>query len=69
MENEDDLSIYGYKPESDISHAAKRAYERYGVELTNEDLQRMSLICHSKTWMRDYQKPLGYRQTSYSRLV
>ena len=40
MEQEDDLSIYGYKPESSISHAAARAYERYGVELTNEDLQK-----------------------------
>lgn len=59
MNENDDLSIYGYKEPSGISHAAQRSYERYGIELTNEDLQKMSVICQSKTWMRDYQKPLG----------
>ena len=43
-----------------MPHAAIRAKERYGIELTNEDLQKISLICQSKSWARDYQKDLGY---------
>lgn len=59
MTEDEDLSIYGYKDSSSISHAAQRSYERYGIELTNEDLQKMSQICQDRTWMRDYQQNLG----------
>lgn len=59
--NDDDLSIYGYS-QNIIPHAAIRSKERYGIELTNEDLQKMSEICQSKTWARDYQKPLGFEK-------
>lgn len=51
---DDDLSIYGYS-ENTTPHAAIRSKERYGIDLTNEDLQKMSEICQSKTWERDYQ--------------
>lgn len=55
----ENLEIYGYT-QNGIPHAALRAKERYGIELTNEDLKQMSIICQSKTWQRDYQKPLGF---------
>jgi hypothetical protein len=54
------IEIYGFSETPKISHAAQRAKERYGVELTNEDLQKISDICQGKTWRRDYQKPLGF---------
>lgn len=57
---EEDISIYGYTSEPKIPHAAVRAKERYGIELSNEDLQVMSDICQLKKCCRDYQKPLGY---------
>jgi hypothetical protein len=57
---EEGLEIYGFSEEPKISHAIIRAKERYGIELTNEDLQVMSDICQLKKCCRDYQKPLGY---------
>lgn len=57
---EEGIEIYGFSDKPAIPHAALRAKERYGIELTNEDLQKMSDICQDKTWRRDYQKNLGY---------
>jgi hypothetical protein len=57
---EEDLEIYGYKSNQETSHASLRAKERYGVELSKEDLKTMSEICQLKKCCRDYQKPLGY---------
>ena len=57
---EEGIEIYGYSETPKTPHAATRAKERYGVELTNEDLQKMSEICQGKLWSRDYQKDLGY---------
>jgi hypothetical protein len=57
--NEDDISIYGFS-DNKPSHASLRAKERYGIELTDEDLQNMSDICQMKKCCRDYQKALGF---------
>ena len=57
---EEGIEIYGYSDAPKVPHAAIRAKERYGIELTNEDLQKISLICQGKSWARDYQKDLGY---------
>lgn len=43
-----------------MSHASDRAKERYGIDLTNEDLQNISKLCQSKTCDREYIKNLGY---------
>ena len=59
MNDENDISIYGYS-ENEKPHAAIRSKERYGIELTNDDLKQMSIICQSKTWARDYRKSLGF---------
>lgn len=56
---EEGIEIYGYSDTPKTPHAAIRAKERYGVELSNDDLQAMSNICQDKTWMRDYQQNLG----------
>lgn len=42
-----------------LPHAAIRAKERYGIDLTNDDLREMAKICQDKTWRRDYRKNLG----------
>ena len=57
---EEGIEIYGYSTTPKPPHAAQRAKERYGVELTNEDLQKISLICQGKSSLRDYQKDLGF---------
>ena len=57
---EEGIEIYGYDDSPKIPHAALRAKERYGVELSNDDLRKMSEICQGKMWNRDYQKNLGY---------
>ena len=57
---EEGIEIYGYNDSPKVPHAAHRAKERYGVELSNEDLQKMSDICQDKTWRREYVKNLGY---------
>lgn len=57
---DDDISIYGFTDKPEKSHAAIRSKERYGIELTNEDLQKMSEICQGNSALRDYQKNLGY---------
>ena len=59
MEDEG-IEIYGYTDKPQVPHAAVRAKERYGVDLTNEDLKKMSEICQGRIWSRDYQKDLGY---------
>jgi hypothetical protein len=57
---EEGIEIYGYSETPKVPHATLRAKERYGVELNNDDLKQMSLICQGKSWARDYQKDLGY---------
>lgn len=57
---EEGIEIYGFSDTPKIPHATLRAKERYGIELTNEDLQSMSLICQGNSSLRDYQKNLGY---------
>lgn len=57
---EEGIEIYGFSDKPETPHAALRSKERYGIDLTNEDLQQISLICQDKTWRRDYQKNLGY---------
>jgi hypothetical protein len=57
---EEGIEIYGYIDKPQVPHAALRAKERYGIDLTNEDLQAMSDICQMKKCCRDYQKPLGF---------
>lgn len=56
----EDLTIYGFDDKPKESHASIRAKQRYGIDLSKEDLQKMSEICQSKTWARDYQKSLGF---------
>jgi hypothetical protein len=58
--DDNDISIYGFTDKPEKSHAAIRSKERYGLELTNEDLQKMSEICQGNSALRDYQKNLGY---------
>ena len=60
MTEEEGIEIYGYSTVEKPPHAAVRCKERYGIELTNEDLQKMSEICQGNSWARDYKKPLGY---------
>jgi len=60
MTDEEGIEIYGYEEKPKVPHAADRAKERYGVDLTNEDLQAMSKICQESTWRRDYQTDLGF---------
>lgn len=56
---EEGIEIYGFTDKPEEPHAIIRARERYNIELTTEDLQKMSDICQSKLWCRDYQKNLG----------
>jgi len=58
--SEEGIEIYGYSEVVKQPHAASRSLERYGIELSNEDLKAMSVICQGNSWARDYQKPLGY---------
>jgi hypothetical protein len=57
---EEGIEIYGYSDKPEIPHAALRARERYGIELSNDDLKAMSEICQQRIWRRDYQKDLGF---------
>lgn len=56
---EEGIEIFGYST-NEIPHAALRAKERYGIELTNDDLREMSKVCQGNTWQRDYKKDLGF---------
>jgi len=58
--SEEGIEIYGYTEGVKTPHAATRSLERYGIELSNDDLRAMSEICQGNSWARDYQKPLGY---------
>jgi hypothetical protein len=60
MSHEEGIEIYGYSNEVKTPHAAVRSLERYGIELSNDDLKAMSEICQGNSWRRDYQKPLGF---------
>lgn len=59
---EEGIEIYGYAPKPIEPHAITRARERYNVELTEEDLRKMSEICQESSWRREYQKPLGFEK-------
>lgn len=59
---EEDLSIYGFEEKPETPHAILRAKERYGIDLTVEDLQNMSKICQENSWRREYKKDLGYNK-------
>jgi hypothetical protein len=57
---EEGIEIYGFSEKPEVPHAILRAKERYNIDLTTDDLQKISEICQSKTWRRDYQKNLGF---------
>lgn len=59
---EEGLEIYGFTEKPEVPHAIIRAKERYGVDLTIDDLQKMSIICQESSWRREYIKPLGYEK-------
>ena len=56
---EEGIEIYGFSDKPKESHATIRSKERYGLELSKEDLQEMSIICQGNDWRRDYHKNLG----------
>jgi hypothetical protein len=60
IEEDEGIEIYGYSDIPKVPHAIVRAKERYNIDLTNEDLRQMSLICQGTSWARDYIKDLGY---------
>ena len=46
-------------------HTKKRAYQRFGISLSNQDVKDMGLMCRAKNWICH----LGYESSTKSKIV